>query len=303
MLHLTNKMLVHSFIRPTRSLVRDQGWRYTNKLLFSAPASGAPAAHPLPPLIETVFQTIRDPKITEEITLKQDDNSVKIIAEHLQSYFIKGERLPSALITQILQQSTSYNQNLPNILTLSRSLLLNNSEKRNNINICGDTHGQFHDFCTIFDDKISGGYPSSLNTFIFNGDIADRGDKALEIFLFLLIIKLILPNSIHILRGNHETISMTNSFGFKKEIQRKYHTNASSLLQVFYEFFHSLPMAAVVENSIFVTHGGLGPDAHKMTIEEINSLNRFQETPHTGPLSELLWSGKRAFHHSFISHL
>ena len=58
------------------------------------------------------------------------------------------------------------------------------------------------------------GPPSAERTYLFNGDIADRGDKAVEIMLLLAAYKLVWPQSVVINRGNHETQEMTEMMGF-----------------------------------------------------------------------------------------
>jgi len=49
-----------------------------------------------------------------------------------------------------------------------------------------------------------------------------------------------------------------------------------------------LILAAVIDNKVFCVHGGLAPSI--MTIDEIKTINRFQEIPHDGPMCDLLWS-------------
>ena len=69
------------------------------------------------------------------------------------------------------------------------------------LRVCGDTHGQLQDVLWIFDEH---GEPSSTNRYLFNGDIADRGKYALDIFLLLLTFQLADPTCMYINRGNHE---------------------------------------------------------------------------------------------------
>ena len=68
--------------------------------------------------------------------------------------------------------------------------------------VCGDTHGQYYDLCNIFN---LAGFPSSENRFLFNGDYVDRGSFSFENVFSLIILKLLRPQSLHMLRGNHET--------------------------------------------------------------------------------------------------
>lgn len=92
------------------------------------------------------------------------------------------------------------------------------------LNIIGDTHGQYEDVLKIFSGGI-GGFPSSLNKFVFNGDMVDRGPRGSEILVLLLSFKLLNPDSVHLLRGNHETDEMISNYGFAKEAKNKYGMN------------------------------------------------------------------------------
>lgn len=126
---------------------------------------------------------------------------------------------------------------------------------------------------------ILGGFPSIDNKFVFNGDLVDRGSMSTEIVIVLLLMKLIEPHSITILRGNHETTAMNEHYGFEKEVLTKYNKN---ILNDFRLLFDCLPLAAILENKIFVVHGGLGPKSSQMSINELNKLNRFQEPDFKG---------------------
>ena len=82
--------------------------------------------------------------------------------------------------------------------------------------ICGDTHGQYYDLCNIFELN---GYPSPSNPYLFNGDFVDRGSFSLENVLTLFCWKLLYPDSVHLLRGNHETVNMNKMYGFEGEVR------------------------------------------------------------------------------------
>eukprot|EP01032_Pedospumella_encystans_P031178 gene31178-35194_t len=86
--------------------------------------------------------------------------------------------------------------------------------------------------------------------------MVDRGPRGLEIMVVLLVCKLLCPESMHILRGNHECRYATKLYGFMKEVEQKY---SSEVYDSFMTFFDTLPLAAVVEDAIFLTHGGIGP--------------------------------------------
>jgi serine/threonine-protein phosphatase 5 len=96
------------------------------------------------------------------------------------------------------------------------------------------------------------------------------------------------PGAVYVTRGNHETVLMTTKYGFQKEVELKY--NDVALLTRFHQAFCSLPVAVVVENTCFITHGGLGAKTHLMS-DDLNKLNRFVEPHRKSELWELIWSG------------
>lgn len=303
-MQFTRFRLAHSLLTPTRGFLKGQGCK-----IGRFPTKHFSSVSTVAPVIEKLYQTIRPPSHPTDIILKQDDNeTIRSVGEALQAYFISGQRLPFELVSEILRDSTTNFKQLPNILPLkiptssssiavAPAISASSEIPRPNggkLNVCGDTHGQFYDFCEIFDNEV-GGYPSLTNHYLFNGDIVDRGPMALEIFLYLLTIKLISSKTIHILRGNHESIGMTNVFGFKNEIKKKYFQHSNLLMNTFYDLFHSLPIGAVIEEKVFVTHGGLGPSTFQLKIDEINQLNRFNEPDDTGVIGEFLWGGKTVF--------
>jgi len=46
--------------------------------------------------------------------------------------------------------------------------------------------------------------PNRVNRYIFNGDFVDRGAHQLECVVLLFSLKLMYPDQIFLLRGNHE---------------------------------------------------------------------------------------------------
>ena len=97
------------------------------------------------------------------------------------------------------------------------------------VNVCGDTHGQFYDVMHLF--KING-YPSDTNPYIFNGDYVDRGSFSFEVIFTFLCFKILYPNSMHMIRGNHETKNMNMMYGFHGEVNKKYDDSVMKLFQV-----------------------------------------------------------------------
>jgi hypothetical protein len=237
-------------------------------------------------------------------------------------YNTKNHLLPKSFVSELLDVSIDSFGSLPNVLSIRRQQYGNSL---GDVVVFGDLHGQFYDFYHIVNKNINeqgdveltkenieannsthtqNKFFSLHNTFIFNGDIADRGPMGSEIFITLLLLKLISPNSVFILRGNHETHAMTHAYGFQREVKQKYGTE---ILNKFLQLFQTFPLACTIEDRVFVTHGGLGKTTSDMSIAELNELERYQEPEQQGTdqtiagkkmdigqtISELLWSGKR----------
>jgi serine/threonine-protein phosphatase 2B catalytic subunit len=77
--------------------------------------------------------------------------------------------------------------------------------------VVGDVHGQYYDVCHMLDKA---GSPEDIN-YLFLGDYVDRGIFGTEVLLLLLSIKINFPSKVVLLRGNHESRSMTENFTFR----------------------------------------------------------------------------------------
>lgn len=90
--------------------------------------------------------------------------------------------------------------------------------------------------------------------YLFNGDLVDRGSSSVEVLVAVLAMKLAHYKWVHVNRGNHESLRMNAVFGFMGEVRSKY---SDRIFFLFGEVFRAMPLATVVNNSIFVAHGGL----------------------------------------------
>lgn len=130
----------------------------------------------------------------------------------------------------------------------------------------GDIHGQYFDLLNMISKA---GEPGTIN-YLFLGDYVDRGILGIEVVLLLFAIKLNEPKSVVLLRGNHESRNMTESFTFREEVLDRYDVEVYDL---FMDVFDALPISALVAKKYLAMHGGISPELSKL--EQINTLNRF----------------------------
>lgn len=153
------------------------------------------------------------------------------------------------------------------------------------LHVVGDLHGQFWDLLNIIDVF---GIPSKDHWYLFNGDFVDRGQFSVEVVIALFTWKVALPNLVHLNRGNHESFRMNVLYGFMQEAKQKY---SEDIFAIFMVAFKQLPLATVVNRSVFVVHGGLARK-DSVYLEEIDELDRRREPDETAPdlMIDLLWS-------------
>lgn len=190
--------------------------------------------------------------------------------------------------------------------------------------VVGDIHGQFYDLINIF--RLVG-KPSKKNSFLFNGDFVDRGEFSVEVILTLFLFKILYPDNVTLLRGNHECLQLITNYGFSEELETKYKDasvkdailiannaanhlnnnndaaanhrnnnhnadcyNSKEALARFAAVFRFLPLAAVLNDGVFVCHGGLFKRDTDVLLSDIASIDRFREPPEEGLMCDLLWS-------------
>ena len=194
--------------------------------------------------------------------------------------FNEGRSLTKDLTDFILDNVADLFKDLPNIVPIH----ITNQIK---LTVVGDIHGQIGDLLTMF--KLNG-MPGLHNHYLFNGDIVDRGIHSMECLLLILALKILHPESILINRGNHETEDMVAKHGFEKECLTKYDiVTFKKIINI----FTTLPIAHLIEDKIFVVHGGISND-DDITLDMINKIDRFKAILEPYSLFEdLLWSDPR----------
>eukprot|EP00924_Labyrinthula_sp_SR-Ha-C_P011037 maker-scaffold_33-snap-gene-3.77-mRNA-1 protein AED:0.01 eAED:0.01 QI:101/1/1/1/1/1/2/277/381 len=175
-------------------------------------------------------------------------------------------KVPIKEVHQVLNQSIEILSKEKNIVEVPRA---------KTVTVVGDTHGQFYDLLNLLEQNLP---PSKDNLFVFNGDFVDRGAFSFQTVFLLLSYKVLFPDQIFLLRGNHETIFMNRMYGFLHEILAKYD---QSVLRRFWDVFDSLPFGAIVSTDTknfgtkkaLVLHGGLAKEKD-ITIKRLQQIPR-----------------------------
>uniref|UniRef100_A0A183BK77 Serine/threonine-protein phosphatase n=1 Tax=Globodera pallida TaxID=36090 RepID=A0A183BK77_GLOPA len=126
--------------------------------------------------------------------------------------------------------------------------------------IYGDIHGNLPYFLKFFshghvEPQILKLLPPNSNL-LFLGDYVDRGDFSLELVALLVSLKVLFPNKVILLRGNHEVESTNRNYTFYTEVETK-RTDFDSVYQACNKLFTKLPLCAVISNTFLCMHGGL----------------------------------------------
>ena len=148
--------------------------------------------------------------------------------------------------------------------------------------IVGDLHGHILDLFRILKKF---GHPPKTS-YIFLGDIVDRGEFSTETLILIFLMKVLWPENTYIIRGNHEFSEMWKTHGFIDELELLY--NESSVVDLFANAMVNLPMAAVINDKYLCVHGGIGPSTPN--INELAKLSRPWYNFNSEPIRSILWS-------------
>lgn len=194
----------------------------------------------------------------------------EIDLDMLQAHLLKEGRLEINDALKICYKAGEIMKKEPNLLRLNDP-----------VTIAGDIHGQYFDLMRLFH---VGGDPKNTQ-YLFLGDYVDRGTFSSEVIFLLFSFKIMFPQRIWMLRGNHECRHLTEYFNFKEECLYKYNEDVYNAAM---DAFDCLPISAVVNGKFLCVHGGLSPDIR--VLDDIDKLSRFQEVPREGPFCDLLWA-------------
>lgn len=194
-----------------------------------------------------------------------------IIISKCRNKCVRRMKMDLDLCSKVITESTK--------LFSQEPLLL---EIRGNFIVVGDIHGNVEDLLRIFTKF---GYPPKTN-YVFLGDYVDRGDSSLEVILTLCCLKLRQPQNIYLIRGNHESESMTTNYGFRTECRARANNR---IYNQFLDMFKELPCAILLNQTVFCVHGGISKDLK--SIDQLRNRKKpGRAIPNSGIICDMLWS-------------
>ncbi|OHT00437.1 serine/threonine protein phosphatase [Tritrichomonas foetus] len=181
--------------------------------------------------------------------------------------------------------------------------------------IIGDLHGHFFDLIRILsfiglpkidspsspdtnfehnnikiNDKINDNNHFTFGSIVFLGDLVDRGEFSTETVILAFLLKILFPERVFIIRGNHEFGYLCEQCGFVRELKSIYHNPV--IVEKFYHAFSQMPLGALIDDKFLCIHGGIGPNWTSLS-QIYNCIRPIYEFGNDGDdeiLDSLLWS-------------
>lgn len=148
--------------------------------------------------------------------------------------------------------------------------------------VVGDLHGHIFDLYRIL--GVHGLPPHQ--TYLFLGDLVDRGEYSVATVALIYSMKILFPNHVYIVRGNHESDDMARRSGLYQEVMTKY--KSSDLYDTLLDSFESLPLSASIGDRILCTHGGIPKDL--TSLSQLDSIERPISAESSDIFDGLTWS-------------
>ncbi|MGQ9507674.1 MAG: metallophosphoesterase family protein [Candidatus Bathycorpusculaceae bacterium] len=191
------------------------------------------------------------------------------------------------LVEDATQLLSKENGNVGNLNILGR---LVNIKPQGEALIIGDLHGDLESLIQIFQEsdflQKMNQNPDAL--LIFLGDYGDRGEYSKEVYYTVLKLKILFPQQVILMRGNHEGPEdlLASPHDLPMEFQIKFGEKWASAYSKIRKLFECFYTAAFVEERYLIIHGGL-PIKTK-TIEDLAYAHVTH--PRQSFLEEMLWS-------------
>jgi hypothetical protein len=164
-----------------------------------------------------------------------------------------------------------------------------------NLAAIGDLHGDLRSLKQILEDIDFEKFLSDFNNkLVFLGDYVDRGTESIEVLHTVCYLKQKYPDSVILMRGNHEAPTEFPFPSHDLPIKIQEHFGPESKNKVYgkiLELFQLLTLVTLVDNKLFLVHGGLPTrigDDYKEVISSASKSHKYDDT-----LEEILWNDPR----------
>lgn len=202
--------------------------------------------------------------MTKEVSLREFYREEKEFIQKLSE-----GKVSNSEILEICEEVTEIFASEPFLLDLSGEIV-----------VVGDIHGQFFDLLNIL--RVA---PSEK--YLFLGDFVDRGANSVETIVLLFYMKIKYREKVWLLRGNHESLKTSSSYGFQDECIKIFRSKL--IWEKICSVFDYLPICAVIDKSVFAVHAGISPEFY-LDPEEIENIVRVRDISNSGTIADLLWS-------------
>ncbi len=160
--------------------------------------------------------------------------------------------------------------------------------------IVGDVHGNLNDLKEILERYSREHLEKGDITLLFLGDYIDRGEHQLEVLLTLMELKVDYPDSVFLLLGNHEGVSIIepSPHDFPDELIARYllRDGLDLYRRIVEEIFSNLHVAAYLKDSFLALHGGLPVSSYRKAQSLREYLLGAEDQVVIDTLIEVLWN-------------
>jgi len=156
--------------------------------------------------------------------------------------------------------------------------------------IVGDIHGDLHSLLHILNTSsfLEKARRDEDVLIIFLGDYGDRGPRSPEVYFVILSLKMMFPDRVILLRGNHEGPRdlLASPHDLPVQLERKFGAEAQLIYERLTSLFNHLYLMVLVGNKYVMLHGGV-PSKAKSIMDVAYACDKHPSESH---LEEILWS-------------
>lgn len=193
----------------------------------------------------------------------------------------------SQLVEAVSRLLAKENDHVGNFDIVGRLVMMKNTGKAV---IASDLHGDLRSLTQILEEtRLLEKLKQDDKTFlILLGDYGDRGAYSVEVYHILMNLKLLFPQQVILMRGNHEGPEdlLAYPHDLPAQFQARFGEQWRDVYSKIFELFKHLYNAVIVEERYLMIHGGLPLEAS--TLEDLAFAHI--RHPEQRMLEDMLWS-------------